>query len=325
MMIDGNMCWGDGVCMDALDAMDAYACWFALRLGLRAFDCFLPGFLRFHRILSVHLLVPFSLRILEPKRCVSRSKLIGLCSSSFPNTRKQAEAFSMDKFSVFEFARCKLSYCQWCMIEVFRIYLHSIRCRLLGLFAGRCGASSAILSATAMPDTILDLLVLLVLFAVTLSLFSGLMLHRSRRSQWCESLSFLPLLNCSDVESIQTSDESISIVCLCPLVSNCLDFVPHFLSRSLSKTSFCQFWHAAFYKVLPDDMSPATKAVEAVFRSVERRQVMFPLLVLEAEREELQRLREEVREKVDFGFFLGWNDEWMINNAWWVQMLTCSV
>ena len=120
------------------------------------------------------------------------------------------------------------------------IYLHSIRCRMLGLFAGRCGASSAILSATAMPDTILDLLVLLVLFAVTLSLFSGLMLHRSR-SQWCESLSFLPLLICSDVESIQTSDESISIVCLCPLVSNCLDFVPHFLSRSLSKTSFCQF------------------------------------------------------------------------------------
>ena len=50
-------------------------------------------------------------------------------------------------------------------------------------------------------------------------------------------------------------------------------------------------------------MFPATKAVEAVFRSGERRQVMFPLLVREAEREELQRLREEVREKVDFGFF----------------------
>ena len=141
------------------------------------------------------------------------------------------------------------------------------------MFAGRCCASSVMLSATAMPDTILDLLILLASFCWDPVLwFHAVAQEQKKPVVQIPSVSASTARTLTSIESIQRSDESISVIRL--LLVKLTRSVSSFVSISSFVT--CRFYHhlsltCRFYKALPDDMSPATKAVEAVWSIVKIR------------------------------------------------------
>lgn len=134
----------------------------------------------------------------------------------------------MDKFSVFEFARCKYG------LTANDVWLKSLGCICI-LFAVECLAYLQVDAAQAVSYSVPQRCLTLFL------IFSSFWFNAAQEQK--EPVVRIPFVSASAQllgRRINSNEWRVNLYCLslslchCPIVSNCLDLSPHFLSRSFS-------------------------------------------------------------------------------------------